>query len=1221
MNFKKLGLTLSGGGGKGAYQIGVWKALRDFQQLDQQIAAISGSSVGGLNGALIAQGKYEKAESMWLNIESHNMLTLQDIDWIGSRLGSLGASGVISPMLMGFLKTKGLFKRDGLQSMIDQGLDADLLANSTAPLTVGLHHASDNRVVYQPIREARIANDALLATAALPGIFDDVSIDGATYSDGGFYWGLPHKRVDNTPVQPLVDAGCDTVIVVCLSQDDLSVTASQYPGVRVLPIIPSRDLGGLTATLDFSNDGAARRMEQGYADATQLLQYLELYISNEDQYQALWQRVAASAQAEEKIRTGLHQVDQKHTKTVRDAVDFDRTIATDDFTQAIHLVDDDDLPGGLSVLALDNSNLLADLERQQIQTAVEGFLTQNQNNRQVVERTVLDALAALSPVQGRAAHLKDQGLLQRVWGGITGSNQKLAAENDHALAQAQFASLRLIAAVQEKGAITLEFTCALQNRLNGAFHEIERLGQRHNQDLRRVYRSLAGVYTQLRNRLIQHEGRLSALERQGRLHHWLLHPNQIRQQGHTLSDLPVPLRLACLANDFFRLTQGQWQVDELVSLKEMCINVGLTDANPVSVRDFCVSLQHNDATRAALLDLLAAEQISAAPRHTAAGWLSDLRENALPPDADATQALARWQYPADTPLPAWDFLAEVLYHLQSARFVPVQHSELGQLKADWAQKLNALSQLVQEDILPKSFAPRIAAVQEHITGFKLAVPLVGQFSVGKSTLLNTWLGADIQQEDLSPCTGVATEFHYAPAGQEKLVIHRQTPGADQLERTEYPRSAYANMRAELGRASSNVLFIELHCNLPALSRHPDLVLVDTPGLGSNNNLHDQALSHYLGEGVVFILCITRHSQVGKEELAFVNRQRDFGQSFSVLVCQEDLNNASQCQTMRDTAQKQVALDSDQLIRGCSARENNLTGFNDILANIEKNKAELLRARMVPEVQALVEEAERLIKNQLASDTSADELAAKKAAIHKSMAKLKESYAEEEAQLLADCRGSITRQIQATVGSFLRGRLPNYASQLLARQDIGPTLVADAKNAFQLATDQSLTPRLKDAAKALGKHAPLGSIGPVDIHGGGVGLDAENNGLGGAGAGAAAGAAIGSFVPLIGTLVGGVIGGIIGFFASRTNQKAEAEAQADQAIESTIAQINSKTGAILETEAQKILAAVFQQVEAQVKTEEENIAKIEQQLLANADQKNAMEARVTSALETVKTFLL
>ena len=61
---KKIGLVLDGGGAKGAYQIGIWKALRETG-LERYISCISGTSVGGLNAALFLQGELEKAENIW----------------------------------------------------------------------------------------------------------------------------------------------------------------------------------------------------------------------------------------------------------------------------------------------------------------------------------------------------------------------------------------------------------------------------------------------------------------------------------------------------------------------------------------------------------------------------------------------------------------------------------------------------------------------------------------------------------------------------------------------------------------------------------------------------------------------------------------------------------------------------------------------------------------------------------------------------------------------------------------------------------------------------------------------------------------------------------------------------------------------------------------------------------------------------------------------------
>ena len=72
---KEYGIVLEGGGAKGAYQIGAWKALRET---GVRIKGIAGASVGSLNGALICMDDLEKAEDIWKNIEYSRVMDVSD---------------------------------------------------------------------------------------------------------------------------------------------------------------------------------------------------------------------------------------------------------------------------------------------------------------------------------------------------------------------------------------------------------------------------------------------------------------------------------------------------------------------------------------------------------------------------------------------------------------------------------------------------------------------------------------------------------------------------------------------------------------------------------------------------------------------------------------------------------------------------------------------------------------------------------------------------------------------------------------------------------------------------------------------------------------------------------------------------------------------------------------------------------------------------------------
>lgn len=71
----KRAVVLAGGGSRGAYQIGVWKAMI---QLGMDYQIVTGSSVGSLNGALMVQGDYERAKSLWEQLSYENVIAMKE---------------------------------------------------------------------------------------------------------------------------------------------------------------------------------------------------------------------------------------------------------------------------------------------------------------------------------------------------------------------------------------------------------------------------------------------------------------------------------------------------------------------------------------------------------------------------------------------------------------------------------------------------------------------------------------------------------------------------------------------------------------------------------------------------------------------------------------------------------------------------------------------------------------------------------------------------------------------------------------------------------------------------------------------------------------------------------------------------------------------------------------------------------------------------------------
>lgn len=243
----KIGVVFEGGGGKGAYQIGVWKAMREFG-IDKYVTDVSGTSVGALNAVLFYQGNYQLAEELWKGITDSDILHEKRIDdyYIGDCL----------------------FSQKKLGELVDTVLCWTKINNPCRKCYVTCRYRDKNKYRYftwSDFFDLELKKRVLIASTAIPVIFESINIDGEWYVDGG-------ANGDNIPVKPLENNGLNIIIVIHLSSNP--VCKGSFSG-RLIEIYPSEDLGGLIdGTLDFSNESIYKRMQLGYMDGREQLKEL-----------------------------------------------------------------------------------------------------------------------------------------------------------------------------------------------------------------------------------------------------------------------------------------------------------------------------------------------------------------------------------------------------------------------------------------------------------------------------------------------------------------------------------------------------------------------------------------------------------------------------------------------------------------------------------------------------------------------------------------------------------------------------------------------------------------------------------------------------------------------------------------------------------------------------------------------------------------------------------
>ncbi len=261
---EKLGICFTGGGARGAYQAGVAVALEELGIL-ARARAFAGTSIGAANAAVLATRGGAALRDVWFSLPEDN-LPRNPVD------------REETPWYRRFRLDRGVYSMEVYERVLREAVDYDRLKAREVYATLsrggrrdeGLldliratyrHYVlKESNALYVPLhdldREAALR--ALIASASIPVLFPPVTLDEHKYYDGGVF--------DNVPIPPLIDAGCDEILIVHLHRHpfyDPKKLATE--GVVFHEI---KHEGSLGRVLDFDAEHLADLYECGYDDAT-----------------------------------------------------------------------------------------------------------------------------------------------------------------------------------------------------------------------------------------------------------------------------------------------------------------------------------------------------------------------------------------------------------------------------------------------------------------------------------------------------------------------------------------------------------------------------------------------------------------------------------------------------------------------------------------------------------------------------------------------------------------------------------------------------------------------------------------------------------------------------------------------------------------------------------------------------------------------------------------
>ena len=265
---KSVGLVLEGGGVKGAYELG---ALIALTEKGYSFHAVTGTSIGALNGAVMASQGIEKLAEYWEEAKYCPVFDFDDDMVARFRQKDFDLDLIIATGKK-LLSAREIIRQSyehTLKFVYDR-LKEDEIRSSAIDFGCVTYNISDMEpfeAMKKDIPEGKLI-DYIVASACFP-IFPPKQIDGKKFIDGGVY--------DNMPINLLARTGCRKMIVVRTNPVSKQPKRRiEQPDLDIFYITPSANLGRAMA---FSPERIENLKQLGYADAARAIAEAEATLS------------------------------------------------------------------------------------------------------------------------------------------------------------------------------------------------------------------------------------------------------------------------------------------------------------------------------------------------------------------------------------------------------------------------------------------------------------------------------------------------------------------------------------------------------------------------------------------------------------------------------------------------------------------------------------------------------------------------------------------------------------------------------------------------------------------------------------------------------------------------------------------------------------------------------------------------------------------------------
>lgn len=335
--------------------------------------------------------------------------------------------------------------------------------------------------------------------------------------------------------------------------------------------------------------------------------------------------------------------------------------------------------------------------------------------------------------------------------------------------------------------------------------------------------------------------------------------------------------------------------------------------------------------------------------------------------------------------------------------------------------------------LKKKYGLTASSVEKYIKDtehFQVVTPLIGEFSTGKSSLINSLLERKVLGEGIEPKTAVPTEICYG--AQEQAVIYAKDGSTKTVSLQDFQNADLSVDEVEKVMVNVDNAF---------LKEIDSVKIVDMPGYNSGIELHNRAIDNYLPNSQAYMLTFQARTPTIQEDMANFLKELKLHEVPVYLiitkaksVMEQELKDC--VEHIKHDAQKYLGLSSVHIgVTNAKGKEKDIVYFQNCLRNIAKQSKEILakdmKNHLAKEGRDLAIYLQTSIKQ---TDLTPSELEAELDSAKHKLESLKEDLNNHKAEFNRQLDTCVTN-IKGSLASALEGVAPELENMLVNGLDI------------------------------------------------------------------------------------------------------------------------------------------------------------------------------------------